>query len=911
MQYIRNASIKITGLSVLIIALIVLAGLFPQPAYAASIRYAAPSATGLGDCSSWTNACTLQTAITGASSGDTIWAAAGTYYPTTDTDRTISFNLKNGVSVYGGFAGTETLFSQRDPAANPTILSGDIGTANDASDNSYHVVDGNGTDSTAVLDGVTITAGNGDGTNNQGKGGGLYNNDSSPTLSNVTFENNSATQGGGVFNDRTSTGSSPTFTNVTFENNSASYGGGLYNLVNSNPILTNVTFNGNHASPRGGAIYNNNSSPSLTNVTVGSNTAPGGGSAIYLDYGSPIIQDSIFWGSSMTVGNLGMSDTITISDSIVQGGCPVMVDCTNVLDVNPLLGTLQDNGGDTPTMALGGGSPAVDAGNNATCAATDQRSVSRPQGVNCDMGAFEVQPQPGPDFVVNSTADTDDGICAVVTENDCTLREAINAANNYSGAATITFASAVFSTSQTIPLTGVLPTITNTITITGPGQSLLTVDGNNANRVFVADTGSELTLEDLTIAHGNATGPGGGVDVIQGPLTVSNSTFIGNTASTRGGGIYFNGGGTLTVTNTTFLSNTSSSSGGGIGMRSGTASLTDCIFSDNTATYGGAIYNWDTTTVTSSTFSNNSTTSNGGGGIYNQGTLLTVTGSTFTGNTAPFGGGIATIDYATTVSNSIFSGNTALLSTGGGGIYAQGSRTTLAVVNSTFDGNTASTAHGGGLSINGDVLTASVTGSTFSGNSASDYGGGIASAAPLTITNSTFSGNSAVNTGGGIDVRGGTTTTVNNSTISGNSAGSNGGGIYANGGTLTLNNDIIANSTSGGDCHRAAGTIDAQNNLIQDGLSCVNGTSTNNLTGDPLLDTLADNGGPTQTIALLPGSPAIDAGDDGTCADAGTVNDLDQRGILRPQGSHCDIGAFEFARLHPRHVHRRQPGDRG
>ena len=900
MHYFRNASIKRTGLSVLVVALIFLTGLFPQPAYAASIRYAAPSATGSGDCSSWTNACTLQTALTGASSGDTIWAAADTYYPTTDTDRTISFNLKNGVSVYGGFAGTETQFSQRNPAVNPTILSGDIGMANDASDNSYHVVDGSGTDSTAVLDGVTITAGNGDGTGNQGKGGGLYNNDSSPTLSNVTFDNNSATQGGGVFNDHTLTGSSPTFTNVTFVNNSASYGGGLYNFTHSNPILVNVTFENNHASPRGGAIYNNNSSPSLTNVTVGSNTAPGGGSAIYLDYGSPTIQDSVFWGASMMVGNLGMSDAITISDSIVQGDCPAMVDCTNVRDVDPLLGVLKDNGGDTPTMALGGGSPAVDAGNNATCAATDQRNVSRPQGANCDMGAFEVQPQPGPGFVVNSAADTDDGICAVVTENDCTLREAINAANSYSGAATITFASAVFSTSQTINLTGVLPTITNTITITGPGQSLLTVDGNNANRVFVADTGSDLTLEGLTIAHGNATGPGGGIDVIQGPLTVSNSTLISNTASTRGGGIYFNGGGTLTVTNTTFLSNTSES-GGGIGVRSGTASLTDCIFSDNTATYGGGIYNLSTTTVTSNTFSNNSTTSNGGGGIYNQGIMLTVTGSNFTGNTAPFGGGIATVDNATTVSNSVFSGNKALLSAGGG-IYAQGSQTTLAVVNSMFDGNTASTAHGGGLSINGDVLTASVTGSTFSGNSASDYGGGIASAAPLTVTNSTFSGNSAANTGGGIDVRGGTTTTVNNSTISGNSAGSNGGGIYINGGTLTLNNNIIANSTSGGDCHRAAGTIDSQNSLIQDDLTCVNGTSTNNLTGDPLLGTLADNGGPTQTMALLDGSPAINAGDNTLALDAnGNALNYDQRGsgYDRIANGTVDMGAYEVSETAP------------
>ena len=698
-----------------------------------------------------------------------------------------------------------------------------------------------------------------------------------------------------MFNGRTSTGSSPTLTDVTFTGNNASYGGGLYNLVGSNATLINVTFDGNHASTRGGAIYNNNSSPTLTNVTVGSNTAPGGGSAIYLDYGSPVIQDSIFWGSSMTVGNLGMTDTITITDSIVQGGCPAMSACTNVLDVNPLLGTLQANGGDTPTMALGGGSPAVDAGNNATCAPTDQRNVSRPQGTNCDMGAFEVQPQPGPGFVVNSTADTDDGICAVVTENDCTLREAINAANGYSGTATITFASGVFSTPQTINLTGVLPDITGTIVINGPGSGLLTVDGNSADRVFVSNSATSLTLDGLTIAHGSATGPGGGIDVTQGSLTVSNSTLTGNTATTRGGGIYYNGSSTLEVSNTIFTGNTATVFGGALTVRNGTATLTGCTLSGNTATYGGGLFNWDTTSVINSTFSNNQTTGNGGGGIYNQGSMLTVTGSEFSGNTADFGGGIATVDYAAIVSNSVFSANTALLASGGGGIYAQGSRTTLAITNSIFDGNLANNVNGsgGGLTVSADILTATVTGSTFSGNSAGNNGGGISTAGPLSVTNSTISGNSAAATGGGIDTRSGATTTLNNTTISGNSAGGNGGGIYINGGTLNLNNNIIANSTSGGDCHRVAGTINAQNSLIQDGLACVNGTSTDNLTGDPLLGALADNGSLVQTLALLPGSPAIDAGDDTLCADAATVNNLDQRGIVRPQGSHCDLGSFE------------------
>jgi len=133
------------------------------PAHAAGVRYAKPVASGTGDCSSWTNACTLQTALTGALSGDEIWAAVGTYKPTPGTDRTVTFQLKNGVALYGGFAGTETARDQRNPTLNVTILSGDLN-GNDNSnvkydeptraDNSYEVV--TGADG-ATLDGFTIT----------------------------------------------------------------------------------------------------------------------------------------------------------------------------------------------------------------------------------------------------------------------------------------------------------------------------------------------------------------------------------------------------------------------------------------------------------------------------------------------------------------------------------------------------------------------------------------------------------------------------------------------------------------------------------------------------------------------------------------------------------------------------------
>ncbi len=103
---------------------LLLAGLGAPPARAASVRYAAITAQGRGDCSSWGNACTLQTALSGAASGDQIWVKQGVHKPGSAGSRTATFALKSDVAVYGGFVGTETALSQRDPATYRTILSG-------------------------------------------------------------------------------------------------------------------------------------------------------------------------------------------------------------------------------------------------------------------------------------------------------------------------------------------------------------------------------------------------------------------------------------------------------------------------------------------------------------------------------------------------------------------------------------------------------------------------------------------------------------------------------------------------------------------------------------------------------------------------------------------------------------------
>jgi hypothetical protein len=237
---------------------------------------------------------------------------------------------------------------------------------------------------------------------------------------------------------------------------------------------------------------------------------------------------------------------------------------------------------------------------------------------------------------------------------------------------------------------------------------------------------------------------------------------------------------------------------------------------------------------------------------------------------------------------------------GGGGIRNLG---TLTINGSTISGNSAPGHEegGGGGIFNGGLLT--INNSTISRNSATGhyvFGGGIDNTGALTINNCTISGNSAE----GFAVHGGgvanfsSTLTINNSTISGNTAkgmaASQGGGIWNFSGTATLQNSIVANSPSGGNCFGAV-TSNGYN-LSSDSTCNFNNSGDLNNT-DPKLGPLQNNGGPTQTQALLSGSPAIDAGNPSGCTNGnGHLLKTDQRGKPRPDREDtggCDMGAFE------------------
>jgi hypothetical protein len=322
------------------------------------------------------------------------------------------------------------------------------------------------------------------------------------------------------------------------------------------------------------------------------------------------------------------------------------------------------------------------------------------------------------------------------------------------------------------------------------------------------------------------------------------------------------------------------SSAGGI-LNTGTIALTDSTVSGNTATPG-------------------SSPNFGGGGIFNQGGTVTLTTSTVSGNSASVG----------SVRNGV------------GGILSFGGSVTL--TDSTVSGNQArsgvsfSTAVGG-ISIGGFTGPASLTltRSTVSGNSGSapsDAFGGVILSAPgarMTATNSTVSANSASATGGpaafsmavgGISNSGGSLS-LTSVTVAGNSVSEPNGGFLPPvagvgnffGGSVTAQNSLVAAATGGPNCYGFAATSDGGYNLDA-GTSCGFSTANNSLSNtDPLLEPagLQNNGGPTQTIALQPGSSAIDAIPSAVNG-CGTTVTTDQRGVSRPQGPGCDIGAFEL-----------------
>jgi len=482
--------------------------------------------------------------------------------------------------------------------------------------------------------------------------------------------------------------------------------------------------------------------------------------------------------------------------------------------------------------------------------------------------------QAGATFVVDSTVDaTDvvpgDGVCADGSGN-CTLRAAVMEANALAGADTITLPAGAYTlttvgTDEDLTATGDLD-ITEDLTINGAGMASTTIDADKTDRVFDVDpagSGGTVLISGVTIQGGSPGHSGGGIRN-GGALTLANSTVSDNLAS-FGGGIFNASGGEVHLNSSQVTGNSSTGNGGGIGNAGGgTLTLTNSGVTGNTAAnYGGGINSSGDVTLTDSTVSGNTATTFGGGGFESQG-VLTITNSTISGNTA---------------------------ATRGGGIdNVEGAQATI--IDSTISGNSGGD-EGGGIFME-DTATMTMTGSTLSSNSATAGGGLRVNTGAATLANSTVSANTA-SFGGGIYNGENATTTLINVTITHNSALTNGGGLYNPGdapGAFMLTNTIVADQQLGEDCGGSGTFVTQGNNLDSDNTCDLNpGTDVPN--GSANLGPLADNGGLTETHALLLGSDAIDAGDDTDCV-APPVDGLDQRGVTRPQGAQCDIGAFEL-----------------
>lgn len=438
-----------------------------------------------------------------------------------------------------------------------------------------------------------------------------------------------------------------------------------------------------------------------------------------------------------------------------------------------------------------------------------------------------------------------------------------------------------------------------------------------------------VTLINSTI-EGNRSNPvgspGGGIALLTGRLVVDSSTFTGNLGYGNGGALFMLPDTTAEIRGSTFAANSTIISpdspvyvGGAIYNNGGTLAITASTFQGNRADNYGAIANSGTLTLEKSTLTENRANTGYGGGLGMITGNATVAETTFANNeaTTNIGGGIAVIDGTLLIERSTIRNNRAAW--GGGGLYVNpNAAADVTVRDSEITGNSTSAQNppisspnvfGGGIYGSRNVTLDRVTiadneaatgaglfyyqgtgtlvvrDSTVSNNEATHAAGGISlSGVNHTLTNVTVSGNRAAGYAGGILNDG--TSTVESSTIYGNVAAD--GDNVVNRAALTLRNTIVAAPLGVGVNCGIGSTpqplTSGGHNLLSDA-SCNLTAEGDQQRVDPLLEPLADNGGPTRTHLPQPGSPAIDAGDGCPLAD--------QRGVSRPQGAACDIGAVE------------------
>ncbi len=591
-----------------------------------------------------------------------------------------SIITSNSASLGGG---VHSYLYNPDEYNSATTINNTVVSNNSAKDGGGGIYHESNTFGGNLLDSLILNASSVTSNSSDGVGGGVYNDFGGIKIDSSTIDQNTASDsGGGIYQ----ADGAVKINDSTISNNQADYGGGFYSSgFDSDSAFVNSTISGNTARFNGGGIFISTEYGyhTVTSSTITNNLAPDGAG---IDQSSAIANIT----SSIIAGNVDNNDVngagiISGGNNLIGNGdgAPDFVNLFNGdlvgtanKPIDPQLGELKDNGGNTFTHALLPESIAINTGSNPEKLTTDQRGegFDRVLFDAPDIGAFEADtdsiydlpflpPEPT-SRIVTTLDDEDDGDSSV---NDISLREAILESNSGD---TITFDPSLSGGKITLTL-GEL-TVDKSLKITGLGADKLTIDADNKSRVFNVDNGSstaiDVTIGKLTISGGNAGEEGGGGINNQENLTVNQSIISDNLAG-FGGGVLTNNFAKTTINNSTV--------------------------SDNSAQGGGGVSNSSsTTTINNSTISNNNSTKYGGGGISSssfEGGSTIVNNSTISGNTAKGqGGGINAFDTELEVNNSIITKNTATNSrnfSGGNasGVSAQFSSSTF--TSSIISGN--------------------------------------------------------------------------------------------------------------------------------------------------------------------------------------------------------------------------------
>ena len=886
-----------------------------------------------------------------------------------------------------------------------------------------------------------------------GSGGGIYNEDATLAVINCTFSGNSASSGGALHNKARSGASAPAqIRSSTLSANEAPSDEGIFNFAAGGSAVVeigNTVVRTRVAGATGPSLHNFGG----TITSLGHNLSSDNGGGFLTGPGDQINTDPLLGplanngGPTFTMALLPGSPALNAGDDALAPstdqrglpragtadigayelqGIPPQVTCpaniaTNLSGADPTVVVNYPAPGVTglPTPAVvcvpPSGSAFGPGTNLVTCTASNDLGTS--------ICTFKIVVREAASFVVTTTNDAVNAY-----DGQTSLREALAYAGTFFNPQIITFSSSSANGAEnfhdgaprTITLGGAELVFAKPVNLVGPGANRLTVDANNASRVFHGLNASfgAVAISGLTIRGGNASGHGGGIYAEGVNLTLTDCVVQDNTASGDGGGVGLtsafqfvlsgctlsgnraaNGGGVAhkftgrcEVLNSRLVNNTASgtagASGGGLWATDTTVLvMTNCLVAGNSvratapgsSAAGGGIHkpNAMSMTLVDCTITNNSVTAVGtaqGGGLWANDTVnVSLSNCEVSDNTAT-----ATGADSVASGGGIFRDNTALLTltdsrinrnivtaggmATGGGILGLGTATLL-LTNCEVNGNQAnatgagSAAGGGGIHCSryvtnawGDYVAVTIASSVVSGNSVTALetarGGGINSSwsGRLTLSASTLSDNTATaSAGGGTGLGGGlyvlpasTDISVLNSTLAGNRANapsgtSQGGGIFCQGGggfnSLRIVNATLGTNSaaSGAGLYAARGTVAGSvrlgNTLLQNpaGGNLVNGggdsvltlghnlssdggdgaltNATDRINTDAKLGPLADNGGPTFTMALLPGSPAINGGDN-TLA-AGFPTDQRGAGFLRVVGGIVDIGAFEAAVVAP------------